>query len=702
MVARDIWKEFGKPDEIHLELAREMKMNAAERQKLTKFMREQQKQNEAFEEILKKEFQITKPTKTDIIRYRLWNDQKQRCIYTGKTIQKAQLFNGETDIDHILPRQRYFDDSFNNKVLCFRRINEDKSNKTACEYVQSKGDEFWQEFVGRINELYKEGKINKKKKYYLLTDKIPEDFINRQLNETRYISRRVKAELEKICTVVSTIGNITDYLKEDWKLNKVFKEVQLERFQAIEARIGKQLIFEIKNNGYHDYQIEGWDKRIDHRHHALDAITIACTNRSMIQQLNNLAQLHPASESLKNNITRHFPIPSPDFREQVRDILDNMIVSHKSRKRLLTYKKGWYKVFDPLTGKYIMKRQENPSPGIRGQLHDEQPLGEIKEYEKIQVKEAFQRIADNKNTLQLYLDSAFPVQWQKQKLLEKLEKYMLDPDKVLKNLRKDPVTKLNGEELNYVTILKRKYVKTRNLDTAITPNQIENIIDRKLQTEIKEHLKKYGDDVKKAFTTEGLLEFNKNRKIPVYKVRCKVDETEVGSVPTREPLERDSELNPKLHIEKGDNYCFVIHENILDKKREFDVISFFDAIALVRKGLPIISTKHGYKHFVLKHNELVYVLRPNEEFETINWEETKNLSKRIFRIVKFSNKRLYALKHNIASNVVLDESIFGKFSEFGTNKNCVEFIDSDEPRTKISERCVKVYIDRLGKIKTEI
>jgi len=697
-IARDIWIKYGKPDEIHLEMAREMKMNSNERQKLTKAMRDQQKKNEEYEEILKKEFNILKPSRTDIIRYRLYIDQKQRCLYTGKPIQKTQLFNGETDIDHIIPRQRYFDDSYNNKVLCFRNVNEEKSNMTSYEFMQQKGIDKWEDFTRRVNELYKEGLISKKKKNYLLSDEIPKDFINRQLNETRYITRRVKEELEKISPVVTTVGSITDYLKEDWKLNKVFKEVQLGRFRSIEKKIDKKLIQEIRINGYHDYQIEGWDKRIDHRHHALDAITIACTNRSIIQTLNNLAQLYESSEPIKNKISRHFPVPAPDFRDQVKNTLETMIVSHKSRRRLITKKRAYYKVLDPSTGAYILKKQEKPSPVVRGPLHDEQPLGEIKEYQKIKIKDAIKKLEENKNNLDKFINGTFPIEWQRKKINEKLSIYNNDPKLFLKNLNKDAILNLKGEKLEYITILVRKYVKSRDLNTSITLSQIENIIDRKLKNEIKNHLKQYNNDPKKAFTDEGLMLFNQNRKFPVYKVRCKVDESEVGTLTTREPLERDSENNPKLHIEKGENYGFVIYENKETGKREYETISFYDAISLARMGLSIVEARPGYRHCVLKHNELIYVLRPGEEKKLINWNDYKNLNNRIYRIVKFTNKRLYAVPHQVAENIVLNEE-YENFNEFGSNKNCLEIISDDEPKTKISERCIKINADRLGNIK---
>lgn len=698
-IMKDIWKTYGKPDEIHVELSREMKMNADERKKMTKAMGEQERRNKDYADILRNEFNIAKPSRTDINRYRLYKDQKTCCMYSGKTIQKAQLFNGETDIDHIIPRQRYFDDSYQNKVLCFRKENEEKSNLTSYEYMQQKGTQAWENFVQRVDDLYRNKNIGARKKRNLLADKIPTDFVTRQLNDTRYISKWIVSEFAKICPgkVFTTGGAITDYLKEDWKLNKVFKEVQFDRFRRLEKLTGKQLIHEVKNNGYHDWQIEGWDKRIDHRHHALDAIVVACTKPAMIQALNNLSQTLEKGESIKNKGNRHFEIPSTDFREQVKKTLEGIIVSHKSRKRLVSKSRNQYRVFDSQTGTYVTKKQIKSPLSVRGPLHDEQPLGITVEYAKMEIRKALAAIRENPGILEEHVKDKklFAVDWQVAKIKEKLSESNNDIALVIKNLRKSPLTDLRGEPLEYVSVFSRKYVKTRNLDITITKNQIDLIIDRGLRQEIRQHLAANGDDPKKAFNAEGLHEFNRNRSIPLFKVRCKLDDTEVGEAENREPIERDSEDNRKLFIEKGNNFCFVIYEHMETGKREYGIVSFYDAVALKTSGQPIVTPKDGYRFFTLSHNELVYVLRPEETFETINFEDIKKSNSRVYRVVKFSGKQIYFAPQTLA-DIVKSELI--SFQELGTQKG-LEFINTDNPRTKISERCIKVDIDRLGKVK---
>src|SRR5690606_1639492 len=133
------------------------------------------------------------------------------------------------------------------------------------------------------------------KRKYLLAEEVPENFINRQLNETRYIGTAVRERLERVAPVNTTVGTVTDALKNEWGLDRVFKEVLLPRFERLERITGRSLIEEIplKNGaGHKDWRMEGYDKRIDHRHHALDALVVALTRQAYIQKLTGLRQLN--------------------------------------------------------------------------------------------------------------------------------------------------------------------------------------------------------------------------------------------------------------------------------------------------------------------------------------------------------------------------------------------------------------------------
>ncbi|MBK7946215.1 MAG: type II CRISPR RNA-guided endonuclease Cas9 [Flavobacteriales bacterium] len=293
MVVRDIWKEYGKPDSFRIELARELRQNQEQRASAHERNRKRNTERKKTADTLIKEFNRPKPSRKDIDKHDLWKQQQQRCMYCGQGIQKPDLFNTrEADIDHIIPQSRFYDDSLTNRVIVHRKCNagrEGKDDMLAATYMKSKGDSAYQEYVGRISEW----DLPYGKRKLLLAEEVPDGFINRQLNETRYIGTELRKLLERIAPVNTTVGQVTDALKNEWGLTTVYKEVLKRRFERLERITGRKLIEEIhRTNGakHVDYKIEGYDKRIDHRHHALDALVVALTRQRYIQKIAQLKQ----------------------------------------------------------------------------------------------------------------------------------------------------------------------------------------------------------------------------------------------------------------------------------------------------------------------------------------------------------------------------------------------------------------------------
>jgi CRISPR-associated endonuclease Csn1 len=279
-------------DEIRIELARELKKNAKERAEMTTNMNAAKLLHEKFFKILQDEFGVKNPTRNDIIRYKLYEELKNngyKDIYTNTYIPREILFSKQVDIDHIIPQARLFDDSFSNKTVIYRQTNLDKGNQTACDYIESKfGVEKLQEYKDRVEMLYKqkEGPISKAKYQKLLKkeSEIGEGFIERDLRDSQYIARKAKNILFEITrSVVSTSGQITDRLREDWNLINLMQELNFDKFK----KLGLTEQVE-KKDGTFKERIIDWSKRNDHRHHAMDALTIAFTKRSFIQYLNHL------------------------------------------------------------------------------------------------------------------------------------------------------------------------------------------------------------------------------------------------------------------------------------------------------------------------------------------------------------------------------------------------------------------------------
>ena len=166
-------------------------------------------------------------------KIRLWHQQGERCLYTGKTISIHDLINNpnQFEIDHILPLSITFDDSLANKVLVYATANQEKGQRTPYQALDSM-DDAWS--FRELKAFVRESKtLSNKKKEYLLTEEdiskfdVRKKFIERNLVDTRYASRVVLNALQehfrtrKIDTKVSVVrGQFTSQLRRHWGIDK--------------------------------------------------------------------------------------------------------------------------------------------------------------------------------------------------------------------------------------------------------------------------------------------------------------------------------------------------------------------------------------------------------------------------------------------------------------------------------------------------
>ncbi len=706
MIMRDIWSTYGRPTNVRVELARELRQNQKERKRTFDNNKDRDKARKAVVETLIKEFHRPKPSRKDIERYELWLQQGMTCIYSNKPINKSQLFDSrDTDIDHIIPQKVYYDDSIQNKVLVLRQENADKGKQLGALYMKSKGPGAYEAYVDRVNKL----KAGRQKKKYLLAEEVPENFINRQLQETRYIGTKVTELLQPICTVKSTLGIVTDALKNEWGLDKVFKEMLLPRFERLEGIAKRKLIEEIpltNGNKHKDWRIEGYDKRIDHRHHALDALVVALTRQGYIQRLSNLNQIE-ASDAEKEAMKRPtwYPLPHPDLRNMVRTQLDRTIPSIKNRQRLLTKAANATRyLVDPVSGKTDLRRQtEGELRAVRGPLHNEQPMGEVREQRKWLLKDVLARLSETRDALEAlkptqrgdadHGDRFLAHEHERAMLHAHLARYNGSVEAMKKALKKDPLVNARNERVEQLTVLVPKYSITRKFSALFTEKMASKIIDAQLRKRVQDHMKAYGNDPKKAFTAEAMHVFNQGQRIPVTSVRCRMDDTPVGDALGRARLQHKGDPNRKQHVEKGENYALAVFVNEETGAREFEVVAFYDAVQRKLKGLDLVDPRPGYRHFLLRKNDLVYVPRPGEDARSVNWDERDAVTPRLYRVVKFSGDRHYFLPATVSAVVNLPDTENEFFSP-----NCIEKIKEDVPETHISDVCVSVSVLRTGGI----
>ncbi len=355
-LVNQVIEEYGKPDEVRIELARELKKTADEREKMNKSIAEGTRRNDDIRKLIIKEFGIPNPTKNDVVRYRLWDELNSRgykTIFTELYIPKEKLFSKDIEIEHIIPQALLFDDSYSNKTLAYHNENLQKRNRTAYDYISQDFNQDKTAFESRVELWHKNGSISKAKMNKLLMahSNIPDGFIERDLRNTQYIAKKAREMLlEVFRTVVPTTGSITDRLRQDWGLINIMKELNLPKYRAlgltdIEERydIGAEKVKNVE-------VIKEWTKRNDHRHHAVDALAVAFTTHNHIQYINNLNarrdtnhKKHSIIHAIEIVITERvngkplFKEPIPNFRDIARKEIESILVSYKAKNKVWSY-----------------------------------------------------------------------------------------------------------------------------------------------------------------------------------------------------------------------------------------------------------------------------------------------------------------------------------------------------------------------------
>ena len=277
--------DYGEIDEVRVELARELKMSREERERTASNQRKNETENQRIAALITKDYGLH-PTKTRIQKYKLWKETEGNCMYCGKAVDiKRFLLGSEVEVEHIIPRSILYDDSLSNKTCACHECNQDKGNRTAKEYILSKDEATQRKYNARVQELFERHKISsaKRSRLHMMVADIPEDFLERHLRLTQYISREAHSLLAKgIRSVEASSGGITATLRRLWGYDTILKELN---FEIYKSRGETETILV---EGVATERIANWSKRNDHRHHALDALVVACTNREHIQRLNYL------------------------------------------------------------------------------------------------------------------------------------------------------------------------------------------------------------------------------------------------------------------------------------------------------------------------------------------------------------------------------------------------------------------------------
>jgi CRISPR-associated endonuclease Csn1 len=791
-VVNDIWTQYGEGkenffDEIHIELGREMKNNAADRKSITESNTKNESTNLRIKTLLaefaKPEYEVenvrpyspsqqeilkiyedgvlnsgieiddeilkisksNQPTSKEILKYKLWLEQKYRSPYTGIVIPLNKLFTTAYEIEHIIPQSIYFDDSFSNKVICESEINKEKGNQFGYEFIANHGSEKVTLNGGRVVEIFTKVQyeefikqnytLNKSKMRKLLLEEVPEKMIERQLNDTRYISKIVKNILSNIVrgdkdddgvtskNVLSSNGTITGVLKQDWGLNDVWNDLITPRFERLNSLTNSKNFGKWENKGGNRvFQTQvplelqkGFNKkRIDHRHHALDALIIACATRNHINYLNNQSALGVGKnkdEKQKNrhdlkqilcfktkpdangNYKWHFYKPWESITQEVKEKLETTIISFKQNLRVINKTVNQYQKY--VDGKKVIKKQENGENwAIRKALHKDTVYGlvQIQKIRDISLSNAiddWQNIANHTS------------------LREKIKKLLSegnDKKKILKFF-KDIDNRWNEIDISRVKVF---YYETDQVASRVSLNdsfnkaKIETITDSGIQKILLAHLEQYSIDnngnaivqPELAFSPEGIEEMNKNIVVlndgkfhqPITKVRTyepKGNKFNVGNIGNK---------NEKyVEAAKGTNLYFAIYQEE-NGKRSYDTIGLNIVIERLKQGLSPVPDKENHTLlFWLSPNDLVY-LPAEDEIANPSLLNLKNLTKdqigRVYKMVSSSGNQCFFINDKVSSPIV-------NKVEYSALNKMEKAIDG----VMIKEKCLKIELDRLGNIR---
>jgi CRISPR-associated endonuclease Csn1 len=321
-VVNAIVREYGKPYEIHLEMARELRKSRKEREAVAKSSRNRQREREQAKARILRECGIQNPSRNDIEKALLFEECGGICPYTGRSIEFSALFGDpQFDVEHIIPLSRYPDDSFLNKTLCYHEDNRNvKRGRTPWE-AYGADSERWAEILGRVKKFNNPAKLIR---FNLRTESELEDFTHRQINDTRYTTRlaadllgtlyggrdEIQADGLKRRAIFATTGQVTSTLRKVWGLEAILRE-------ALGSCNG-----ESKGK-----------PRTDHRHHAIDAIVIALTSQRTVQLLSKAAAQSVEGQSPSRSFS-HMQAPWPDFVDSVRPHIEQIIVSHRPEHKM--------------------------------------------------------------------------------------------------------------------------------------------------------------------------------------------------------------------------------------------------------------------------------------------------------------------------------------------------------------------------------
>lgn len=652
-IVNEIISKYGKPDEIRVELARELKASKSHRFTIRKDQQDREEENIKIKTELDK-YGLTH-TRNNIEKFKLYNELKD---HSGKAVNPfspeqtfsiEDLLNGYVQIEHIIPYSVSLNNSFANKTLCDADTNRAKGDRTPYQYFKDQ-PERWKLIKDNIFDILPHWKA---RRFISKTNPDSDDFIERQLNDTRYISRQAKNYLMHVCPQITVAqGTVTSMLRHFWGLDSILEEtykVDAENGEYLAAVDDDQNILELILWNYDTLNkdqrrltkkgklVQGYVKddilypfkqRTDHRHHAVDALAVACSETRYLQQISRLSRQDYSNREIKEK--EQIDVPWEGFWQNANEAVHSILVSHKQNDRVLTKVKK--QLYDH-TGKPKTDKHGNPLPpaegmAARGQLHKETVYG------KHEGK--------------------------------------------------------NGEEYFHV----RKPLEEINSHTHVS-----KIVDLKIRELVQDAITKAdpGIDLSKSYKVpnNAFFEYDEetNQKKPLVFLPNKNGvPVPVKKVRIREVKETAVKLKDNInqYVEPKNNHHLVIfenHEGKLDKQ----IITFWDVVERHKQGQPVFKLPHEGKRIIttVQKGEMFLVGLTDTEIRD-NMKKYEFLSNYLYRVqmTKVTGYNII-FRHHTASTLNDSTQMIG-ISSMGETKSGWK-----------THNPIKVEVSSIGEVKLD-
>lgn len=558
---------FGEIDEVRIELARELKQNKEDRAETTTRINKLEKENHKFADMIA-ELNIS-PTRRRIQKMRMLQETGNKCIYCGAVVTPSQFIEGHGyEIEHIIPRSRLFDDSFSNKVCSCRNCNKAKGALTGYDFMKTKSDSEFNAYLDRIEELYKNGKISKTKrnKLKMSSSEIPSDFIERDLRESQYIAKKAREILSQMFrNVYASSGAVTSYFRHVWGYDNMLHDLNLPKYR--DADLVEEVEYTTHDQTHTTERIKDWTKRMDHRHHAIDALVIALTRQGYIQRLNTLNADSEKSASDKVNLDKWASAQPHISVKDVQDAVNSISVSFKPGKRLAT------------PGKRYVKRNGKRKCVQKGILVPRGALTKDSVYGKIKVpvgKKNLKYIFSNPNAI---VDNDI-----RTAVLNLLKEHDGNISKILKQLKKSPLV-VNGHTIEQADCYGDEFVIRYPIESIKRQADINSIVDLSIRRKFQERFDEVGEKDFVKSLIENPICSDEDGKCAIRNVRCftglKADTLAcVKKTPT----------GTEIGFSQTRNNHHLAFYREPDGKITESVVSFWDGIKRKRYGIPVIIT----------------------------------------------------------------------------------------------------------------